>query len=323
MEESSPFNSGKPLSCRIAVLIPCYNEELTISDVVSSFRQALPEAVVYVYDNNSTDATVLRAREAGALVRFEARQGKGYVIQSMFREIDADFYVMIDGDGTYPAEDAQRVIAPVLEGRADMVIGSRLHRNSRSVFRWTNRFGNLMFRRLINSLFRVRIEDLLSGYRAFNKRVVRGLPLFEGGFATETEMTIRALEQGFQVVEVPVDLTVRPEGSESKIRHVRDGLRILHTIITLWRDYRPFWFFSTCAVIMFILGLLPGIWVVSEFLQTGQLHRLGSAMLAAMFWIISTIFWLAAIFLHTVNRRFRELFGRIQILADEQQKLKE
>ncbi len=301
----------------IAILIPCYNEELTIGDVVRRFRQALPEATVYVYDNNSRDRTVEYARKAGAVICHEGRQGKGYVIQSMFRQVEADIYIMVDGDGTYPENQAWALIEPILAGRADMVIGSRLSRVSRSAFRWKNRFGNLMFRLFINRLFSVQIEDLLSGYRAFSRRLVRGMPLFEGGFATETEMTIRALEQDFQLVEVPVDLGVRPEGSESKIRYVRDGLSILMTIVALWRDYRPFSFFSCCALLMGILGAVPALWALSDFMATGNLHRIGSALLAVMCWIIGTICWMSAIFLHTVNRKFRELSGRIQLLADE------
>jgi len=311
----------EPAQERIAVLIPCYNEELTIAEVVQGLRAELPGAAIYVYDNNSTDQTVARAREAGAIIRHEQRQGKGYVIQTMFREVDADIYVMVDGDNTYPAGQVGQIVTPVREGRADMVIGSRLSRDSRSAFRWKNRMGNLVFRWFINRLFKVRIEDLLSGYRAFSRRAVRGMPLFEGGFATETEMTIRALEQGFRVVEVPVDLKPRPEGSESKISHLRDGLAILRTIVGLWRDYRPFSFFSTWALAMLVLGFVPGFWALSDFLGSGELHRLGSAVLAAMFWVISAVFWLGAVFLHAVNRKFRELSGQVRILADEHDRL--
>lgn len=304
-------------SLSIAVLIPCHNEGVTIADVVTGFKEELPLATIYVYDNNSTDDTVAAAEAAGAIVQREQRQGKGFVIQSMFREIVADVYVMIDGDGTYSPKDVSRVVAPIIEGQADMVIGSRLHETSESAFRRRNRLGNLLFRRVLNSLFRVNIEDLLSGYRAFNRRLVKGTPLFEGGFATETEMTIKALEQGFRVVEVPVDLASRPEGSFSKISHVKDGISILFTIVTLWRDYRPLMFFSYLGLLLFALGSIPGGWAIADFLQTGELKRVGAALMAVGLYIMGLILWVAALFLHSVNRRFREVLAKLQNMHDD------
>src|SRR6185436_6790805 len=210
-------NSVRPRSVRprVAVLIPCFNEELTVQQVIADVRTALPDAEVYVYDNNSADRTAELAEAAGAVVRFEKRQGKGFVLQRMFREIDADVYLMIDGDSTYPTEQAQKLIDPVVNDGADMVIGSRLMSASNSESKHLNRFGNKLFLRTINSIFRVELTDILSGYRAFSRKFVKNVLLFAGGFDTETEMTIKALARGFQIVEVPVDLTNRPEGSNS------------------------------------------------------------------------------------------------------------
>lgn len=301
----------------IAVLIPCYNEAITIEQVVTDFRAALPNACIVVYDNNSTDGTAEIAARAGALVRKERRQGKGYVLQSMFREVEADIYIMVDGDGTYSPLEVQKLLEPVRSGDADMVIGSRLHERSRSKFRHSNRFGNIVFRMLLNSLFGAQLGDLLSGYRAFNRRCVRGMPLFEGGFCTETEMTIKALEQGFRVCEVPIDLSERPEGSHSKIRHVRDGFLILLAIATLWRDYRPLQFFSSLALMTYVAGLAAGIWAVEDFLRTGQMERLGAALLSVGLFLLGTVLGFAGLLLHTINRRFRELFSRLQTIADD------
>lgn len=302
---------------RIAVLIPCYNEALTIEGVVKEFKEALPSARIVVYDNNSTDDTAEIAARAGAVVRREKRQGKGFVVQSMFREVDADCYIMVDGDGTYHARDVNRLLQPVLDGEADMVIGSRLNKSSRSTFKTSNRFGNVLFRSTLNSLFGAQLEDLLSGYRAFSRRLIRGAPLFEGSFATETEMTVKALELGFRVVEVPVDLSERPEGSSSKIRHVRDGLLILLTLAMLWRDYRPLRFFSSIAGFMYALGAVAGAWAIADFVQTGEMKRLGAALSAVGLVLLGTLFGFVGLVLHTINRRVRELFAKLQSMADE------
>ena len=225
MKLDGRLRSAKP---RIAILIPCYNEELTIAEVVAQFRAELPDADIYVFDNNSTDRTVEEARAAGALIFHEKRQGKGYVVQSMFRKVSADVYVMVDGDGTYPAAEVHRLIEPVLNDEADIVVGSRLHRDATSQFKTPNRLGNRFFLYVLNYTLGARITDMLSGYRAFNRGFVKGVPLFGGGFETETELTIKALNRGFRIVEVPVNLTTRPEGSFSKIRIFRDGFLILN-----------------------------------------------------------------------------------------------
>jgi glycosyltransferase involved in cell wall biosynthesis len=301
----------------IAVLIPCYNEELTVAEVVRDFRAQLPEADIYVFDNNSSDRTVERAREAGALVSFERRQGKGYVVQSMFRQVDADIYIMVDGDGTYPPADVHRLLAPVLEDKADMVVGSRLHDESSSQFKSLNRMGNKMFLSVLNSVFKVKITDMLSGYRVFNRRFVKGVPLFGGGFETETELTIKALERGYRVVEVPVDLTTRPEGSFSKIRIVHDGLRILNTILALFRDYKPLTFFGAVGLLLGALALIPGLIVVIEFFETGLVLRLPSAVLAVGLALAGMLSVTIGLVLHTIVRRSQEFDHQLRTMLDE------
>lgn len=263
----------------VAVLIPCHNEEVCIVRVVRQFQLHLPGAHIYVFDNNSSDGTMAEAERAGALVFQERRQGKGYVVQSMFREIEADIYVMVDGDGTYPAEMVEALIGPVRSGDADMLIGSRLHPMATSEFRLLNRIGNRLSRSLLNSFFGVHLTDHLSGYRVFSKRLVRALPLLGGGFQTEAEMTIKALNRGFSVVELPVNSVGRPLGSHSKIRIVHDGLLILRMILTLFRDYRPLTFFGGLGLSLIILGCIPGIWVIAIYLRTGLVPYLPSAIL--------------------------------------------
>lgn len=301
----------------IAVLIPCYNEELTVAEVVCAFRAQLPEADIYVFDNNSNDRTVERAREAGAQVFFERRQGKGYVVQSMFRQVDADIYIMVDGDGTYPPAEVHRLIEPVRADEADMVVGSRLHDESSSQFKSLNRMGNKMFLSVLNSVFKVRITDMLSGYRVFNRRFVKGVPLFGGGFETETELTIKALERGYRVVEVPVDLTTRPEGSFSKIRIVHDGLRILNTILALFRDYKPLTFFGAIGLLLGALSLIPGLVVVVEFFETGLVLRMPSAVLAVGLALAGMLSITIGLVLHTIVRRSQEFDHQFRTMLDE------
>ena len=277
---TSQVPTDPPARLRIAVLIPCYNEELTIAEVVRQFRAEVPDAGIYVFDNNSTDRTVEKAREAGALVSYERRQGKGFVVQSMFREGDADVYIMVDGDGTYPPAGVHKLIEPIVRGEADMTVGSRLHGESDSQFKSFNRFGNRMFLSVLNTTFKVKITDMLSGYRGFNRKFVKNIPLFGGGFETETELTIKALERGYRIVEVPVNLTHRPEGSFSKIRIGQDGARILQMLLSLFRDYKPLTFFGSAGLFLIFLGLIPGAVVSIEFFRAGLVLRLPSAVLA-------------------------------------------
>ena len=304
-------------SARIAVLIPCYNEELTIAEVVGDFRRKLPRAEIYVFDNNSADKTVEKARAAGALVRFERRQGKGYVVQSMFRQVNADVYVMVDGDATYNPEEVHELIAPILRDEADMVVGSRLHGAAESEFKALNRFGNRLFLKILNTLFKAKITDMLSGYRAFNRRFVKTVPLFGGGFETETELTIKALQRGFRVVEVPARLVSRPEGSFSKIRIAQDGVRILGMIFSLLRDYKPLTFFGAAGLLLIALGFIPGGIVIAEFLRTGLVPRLPSAVLAVGMVLSGMLLITIGLILHTIARRSQEFEFQLSVLADE------
>lgn len=306
--------AGEP---RIAVLIPCYNEAMTIATVVRKFREHAPSAAVYVFDNNSSDDTVAEATRAGAVVIREQRQGKGYVVQSMFRKVDADVYVLVDGDDTYPAHAVDTLIDGVVSGQADMVIGSRLHRGSASQFRFVNRLGNQLFLWLLLLTFGVRITDLLSGYRAFNRRFVRGIPLFGGGFETEAEMTIKALQRGFTIAEVPIDLVPRPPGSHSKIRLIQDGWLILAMILTLLRDYKPLTFFGSLGLALVLAALVPGAVAVIDPLRTGMLSRPGAALLAMALLFGGLAFGLLGLILHTIARRFQEMDLQLQTLADE------
>lgn len=297
---------------KIAILIPCFNEELTIGPVIDQFRGELPEAKIYVFDNNSTDRTVDCAREKGALILRERRQGKGYVVQTMFREINADIYVMVDGDGTYPAASVHKLLEPIINHDADMVVGSRLNASSQSHFRLMNRLGNNMFLWLTRGIFHARIEDMLSGYRVFNRSIVKQLPLLSGGFEIETELTIKALERGYRVIELPVDLGSRPEGSHSKIRHVRDGITIVNMILSLARDYKPLSVFGAIGLLVMLGGFIPGTIVIAEFLRTGLVPRLPSAVLAVGLVLSGLLVAMVGLVLHTVARRFQELNLQVQ-----------
>ncbi|MBO6205879.1 MAG: glycosyltransferase [Lachnospiraceae bacterium] len=254
---------------KIAVLIPCYNEEQTVAKVVKDAKAALPEAVVYVYDNNSTDRTAELAREAGAVVRSEPRQGKGYVIRRMFREIDALCYIMIDGDDTYPLEYAAQMAEQVLEHQADMVVGDRL---SSTYFKENKRpfhnMGNSVVRSTINKLFACDIKDIMTGYRAMSYEFVKSYPVLSRGFEIETEMTIHAVFNEMVIVNVPVEFRNRPEGSESKLNTYSDGARVLSTIVKLYKNYKPLRFFSALAAIMLIVAAVMFLWVFARFLNS-------------------------------------------------------
>jgi hypothetical protein len=267
------------------------------------FRAACPAARIIIFDNNSTDGTARRARAAGAEVWHEPRRGKGNVVQSMFRSIDADVYVMVDGDATYPAERVHDLIRPILNGSADMVIGSRLLHGSESDFRALNRLGNVFYATLLRRLFGFRITDLLSGYRAFSRRLVKTLPLLGGGFETEAEMTIKAVHRGFRVVEVPVSLVSRPAGSTSKIRVVQDGLLILNAIVSLFRDYKPLTFFGAIALLFAAVG--AGALLVGHAVIAGTLAVIACAAAAT------------GAVLHTVTRHFQELEVQLERVIGE------
>jgi|SRR4051794_39692765 glycosyltransferase involved in cell wall biosynthesis len=298
---------------KIAILIPCYNEELTIAKVVRDFRAQLPDSDIYVFDNNSTDRTAECAQAAGAQISHERRQGKGFVVQSMFEQVEADVYVMVDGDDTYPAAEVHNLIDPIVQGKAEMVVGSRLMPNSDSDFRPLNKFGNGLFLQAINFIFKVKLSDVLSGYRAFSREFVKSIPIFGGGFETEVELTVKALARGYRITEVPVRLTPRPEGSFSKIRIVQDGFVILNSILSLVRDYKPLTFFGSVGLMFIALGLIPGTVVVVEFFKTGLVPRLPSAVLAVGLVLSGMLLLVVGLVLHTITRRFQELEHQLRL----------
>lgn len=302
---------------RIAVLIPCYDEELTIGQVIAEFKEHLPEAQIFVYDNNSRDHTVEIARAAGVNVGFEHRQGKGFVVQRMFREIDADVYVMIDGDSTYPVNEVRKLITPVLANEADMVVGSRFASASESEVKKVNLFGNKAILWTINFIFKVTLTDILSGYRAFSPNFVKTLPLFGGGFEIETELTIKSLARNYRILEIPINLTVRPDGSSSKINIIRDGMLIGNMIFGLFRDYKPLTFFGSIGLALMLLGLYPGGLVINEFLKTGLVPRLPSAVLAVGLEMAGMLAVTVGLVLHTIVRRSLEVEYQLRSIFDE------
>lgn len=274
---------------KIAVLIPCYNESRTIQKVVEDFKRALPEAVIYVYDNNSTDGTDEIARKAGAVVRYEYKQGKGNVIRRMFRDIDAECYIMTDGDDTYPAEAASEMIHPVFEQNADMVVGDRL---SSTYFTENKRafhnFGNSLVRKSINMLFDADIKDMMTGYRAFSYLFVKSFPVLSKGFEIETEMSIHAADKNMQVENVIIDYRDRPEGSVSKLNTFSDGFRVLRTIARMYQTYKPMNFFGLLSAVLAVLSVIFMIPIIIDYTKTGLVPHFptlivcGFAMLAAM-----------------------------------------
>jgi len=302
---------------KIAVIIPCYNEELTIVQVINDFKSILPQAAIYVYDNNSNDHTVEKARQSGAIICYERRQGKGFVVQRMFREIDADVYVMVDGDSTYPPEEVWKLIQPILKQEADMVVGSRLMTDSESEFKKMNRFGNKIFLWTINYIFKIKLTDILSGYRAFNRNFVKNLPIFGGGFEIETELTIKALARNYQIVEIPINLGIRPEGSNSKINILRDGILISNMIFSLFRDYKPLTFFGAIGLVLMLCGLLLAAFVIYEFIETGLILRIPSALLAVGLELSAMLSMTIGLVLHTIVRRTMEIEHQLRSLFNK------
>ena len=266
----------------VAVLIPCYNEAVTIAKVVDDFKRELPGARIYVYDNNSSDGTGRIAEEYGAIVRVERRQGKGNVVRQMLRDIDARYYVMVDGDDTYPAEAARDLIAPLAADEADMVVGDRLSNGTygEENDRAFHGFGNDLVRFLIKAIYGFKFSDVMTGYRAFNEVFAKTMPVLSPGFEIETELSIHAVDKRWRIAEVPIDYRDRPEGSESKLSTFSDGMKVILTILSLFKDYRPLALFGWVALLFCILGLIVGVPVIWEFAQTGLVPRLPSALLA-------------------------------------------
>ena len=297
--------TGAP-EVRIAVLVPCYNEEVAIPKVVADFRAVLPGAAIYVYDNNSGDGTVAAARSAGAVVRTERLQGKGNVVRRMFADIEADAYVLVDGDDTYDAGSAPEMVRMLLEQQLDMVNGVRVT-EIEAAYRRGHRLGNQVLSGIVRQIFGDRVSDMLSGYRVFSRRFVKSFPALAAGFETETEFTVHALELKMPVGEVRTSYKDRPAGSASKLRTYSDGLRILRTIVLLVKEERPLQFFALAALAFAVLGVALGLPVVAEFLRTGLVPRLPTAVLATGLMLLSFLSTACGLILDSVTRGRKEL----------------
>lgn len=304
---------------KVAVLIPCYNEEVTIEKVIKDYKRELPDADIYVYNNNSKDKTEEIARANGAIVVNEYKQGKGNVVRSQFRDIEADLYVMVDGDDTYPAEFVHKLIEPVANGEADMAIGDRLSNGTyqKENKRHFHEFGNNLVKKSINVLFKTDLKDIMTGYRVFNKRFVKNMPVLSPKFEIETEMSLYALDKRYTIKEIPIDYRDRPEGSVSKLNTIGDGIKVVKTIIRMFKDYMPFKFFGIIALIMLVLGLGVGIPVLVEFFQTSYITKVPSAILATGFMSLAAVSFQCGIILNTITRQHRENY-ELNVLRYEQ-----
>jgi glycosyltransferase involved in cell wall biosynthesis len=290
----------------IAVLIPCYNEALTIVKVVKDFQTQLPDARIYVFDNNSSDGSDNLARAAGAIVIPEKRQGKGYVIASMFNKIDADYYLMVDGDDTYPAERARDLLQPLLEEKADMVAGYRLSEYEDKAFRPMHIAGNKLVCSLINLVFHSHLIDPMTGYRAFTREVAENLPIVASGFDVETEMTLQLLYRHFVIKELPIAYRARPVGSISKLRTYSDGFKVLMKILGIIEAYKPLTFFGSLAIVSFMVGAIGAVTVVVQYLNLHNFSIL-FGLLAVGGTLLSTTFLSVGLILHTMNFRILEM----------------
>jgi glycosyltransferase involved in cell wall biosynthesis len=291
---------------RIAVLVPCFNEEAAVARVVGDFRKALPSADIFVYDNNSSDRTMAVAQEAGAIVRSERRQGKGHVVRRMFADVDADIYVLVDGDATYDAASAPRMIETLLSERLDMVVGLRV---DQAVAAWRpgHRTGNRLLTGFISSVFGQAFKDILSGYRIFSRRFVKSFPVLSDGFEIETELTVHALELALPVAEIDTPYYPRPEGSVSKLNTYRDGLRILGTILRLYRSEKPLRFFTAIGVFLILVSIGLAIPILITYLELGLVPRLPTAVLAMGLMILAMLSISSGLVLDTVTRGRREM----------------
>lgn len=289
------------------VFLPCYNEEQTLGKVIDDFRQYLPEAEIVVYDNNSTDQSAAIAKEKNATLYIEKRKGKGNVVKSAFNILEADIYIMSDADDTYPAEEIKKLMQPVLDGEVDMVVGTRLEKAGTKELKQLHRFGNKFIMFILNFVFRAKFKDILSGYRVMTRDFVKNVPLLSEGFEIETELTIQALERGYRVKEIPVAYRERPDGSESKIETFKDGFKIVLTIMSILRDYRPITFFFSISFILLLLGLIAGGTVLVEYIQTQFITRVPLAVLSTLLIIISFISFMTGFIVSAINRRFEEM----------------
>jgi len=296
----------------IAVIIPGYNEELTIGKVIKDFAKYLPDAKIYVFDNNSTDKTAEIAKSLGAVVVKEKRQGKGFVVQSMFNKIDAAIYVMADGDDTYDVSNIETLAAMIRDEEADMITGNRLKTYSRESFRPFHTFGNRLVRFLTNRLFKANLKDIMTGYRIMNRAFVKNINITSTGFEVETEMTIKALKYGYVIKEVDINYGERPAGSYSKLNTFKDGMLVLRTIFIIFKEFKPLIFFSSAALILFLISLLSGSVVIEEYLATRYIRRVPLAILASGTMILSLVSFVTGIILDSINRRFDELYNYIR-----------
>lgn len=308
---------------KIAVLIPCYNESKSIAKVVRDMKEVLPEAVIYVYDNNSTDGTDEIARKAGAVVRYEHQQGKGNVIRSMFRDIDAQCYLMVDGDDTYPAEYAREMCDKVLNDRTDMVVGDRL---SSTYFTENKRpfhnFGNSLVRGSINWLFHSDIKDIMTGYRAMSYQFVKTYPVLSRNFEIETEMTIHAIDKNMQVENVIVDYRDRQEGSESKLNTYTDGFKVIKTILRMFKDYRPLKFFSSIAAVLFVLGAVFFVPILTKYIRLGVVTKIPSLIVICFVILTAIICLFSGIILTTLVQQHKQDFEfQLQQVSNEYKRL--
>jgi glycosyltransferase involved in cell wall biosynthesis len=296
---------------KIAVLVPCYNEEITIGKVVDDFKKELPQADIYVFDNNSTDHSAAIAKERGAIVYKEPKQGKGFVIVSMFEKIEADLYVMVDGDDTYPADAVHELIAPVLNQEADMTVGSRLAKFKDKAFKPLNLLGNFMVVSLVNWIFASKLKDIMSGYRVFNRNFVKNIPLDSKGFEVETQLVIQSLYYQYKILEIDIELRQRPAGSTSKLNTISDGARVLLTIANIAKAYRPLFFFGSIGATNLLIGIGLGLIPIVEFVKTGLITHFPTAILAVGLVLTAMIFFSIGLVLDSINFRMREI---IQIL---------
>lgn len=303
---------------KIAVLVPCYNEAKTIKKVVEDYKKALPDADIFVYDNNSSDNTAEIAKEAGAIVKYEYKQGKGNVIRSMFRQIEADCYLMVDGDDTYPADNAREMCDLILQGKADMVIGDRL---SSTYFTENKRpfhnFGNRIVRFLINFLFKNKVKDIMTGYRAFSREFVKGYPVLSKGFEIETEMTIHAVDKNYKLVEIPVTYRDRPEGSVSKLNTYSDGIKVLKTIAILFKEYKPAMFFNIIASILLTVSCALQIPIFTEFVKTGLVPRFPTLIVANIILVISLLLFITGLILQVIVKKHKETYELLMNLMHQ------
>ncbi len=309
---------------KIAVLIPCYNESKTIKKVIEDFKRELPEATIYVYDNNSKDNTDKIAKEAGAVVRYERKQGKGNVIRTMFREIDAECYIMTDGDDTYPAEYAKKMCEAVLERNVDMVIGDRL---SSTYFTENKRpfhnIGNVLVRKLINMIYKSNIRDVMTGYRAFSYQFVKTFPILSKGFEIETEMTIHTLDKNLGVENFIIEYRDRPDGSSSKLNTYSDGFKVIKTIISLYKNYKPLSFFSWVSALLTLIGICFLVPVLHDYIKTGLVPRMPSFLTSVFFFICAIQSFFCGLILQTIVKTTRQDFEiKLNECKDKEKELK-